>query len=413
MKKITILIALVAFCFAAGAQQMHLQSAISYLNKKYLNKAKEEIDLAVTSDKNVDAKTWFYKAKIYIHVGQYPINPNGFKWKGETPADWRDQAYNACIECKRLDEGKEFADQNNQLLNIIGIECSNAGIDLYNAGNYAEAMQKCESAIKMFNESGNAKSSNDSYYLAGLCAYALKDTASLIKDFNTLVRKRSDKAKVYQLLFGVYKAQGKNDEAFKVASNFVKNCPKDYNAYTLQADAYLANQNMDKAKESLAQAEQLTKDNPTVHAQLLSAVGGILSNAGDYDGAEVKYKESLSLVPSQFEANFGIASMLFNRAIDKRKASEAIDPVDDESAALMTKLGEEALGLYSQSEPYLKSAISYIDGLTSQQEIDAQRANLHSCLLALREVYARLERMDDMKAVRERVAQIEAAQAQK
>ena len=102
MKKLTVLIALVAFCFAASAQQMHLQSAISYFNKKYLNKALTEINAAVESDKNVDSKTWFYKAKIYITVGQYPTNPNGFKYKGEVPADWRDQAYNAALECKKI-----------------------------------------------------------------------------------------------------------------------------------------------------------------------------------------------------------------------------------------------------------------------------------------------------------------------
>lgn len=410
MKKLTVLLALVAFCFAANAQQMHLQSAISYFNKKYLNKAQDEIDQAVIADKNIDSKTWFYKAKIYISIGQYPTNPNGFKYKGEIPADWRDQAYNAAIECKRLDEKKEFADQNNMLLNILGIEYSNAAIDLYNASDYAGAMKLFESSVKMFNESDNAKSSNDSYYYAGLCAYALKDTASLVKDFNTLVRKRTDKAKVYQMLFAVYKAQGKTEEAFKVANNFVKNCSKDYQAYTLMADAYLANQNMDKAKECLAQAEELTKDKPEVYSALLSIEGGILSGAAEYDNAEAKYKESLTLVPNQFEANFGIASMLFNRALDKMKAAEAVDPIDDESTALMEKLAEEGKGLYAQAEPYLKAAVAYIDGLSDPNQIAAQRANLHSCLVALREVYARLEMMDELNAVKVRVKAIEDAQ---
>lgn len=407
MKKFIVALSLVAFCFAASAQQMHLQSAISYFNKKYLNKAKDEIDLAVTSDKNIDSKTWFYKAKIYITIGQFTTNPNGFKWKGAIPEDWRDQAYNAAIECKRLDERKEYASQNNTLLNILGIEYSNAGIDMYNAGDYANAMKVFESSIKMFNESDNAKSSNDSYYLAGLCAYALKDTNALIKDFNTLVRKRTDKAKVYQILFGVYKAQQKNDDAFKVANNFVKNCPKDYNAYTLQADAYLMNQNIDKAKESLAQAEALTKDTPKVYASLLSAEGTILSGAGEYAAAEAKFVESLNIEPSQFEANFGMSSMLFNRAIDKRKAAEDVQPIDDESIALMTKLGDEAMELYKQSEPYLKNAVAYIDGLTGA-EAQAQKGNLHSCLVALREVYARLERTDEGAAIKARVDQIEA-----
>lgn len=409
MKKLTIILALVAFCFAASAQQMHLQSAISYMNKKYLNKAKEEVDLAVSSDKNVDAKTWFWKAKIYISMGQYPTNPNGYKWKGDIPEDWRDQAYNACLECKRLDESKEYSEQNNQLLNILGIECSNASIDLYNNGNYAEAMQKAEVAIKMYNESGNAKSSNDSYYICGLSAVALHDTAAIIKNFNTLIRKKTDKNAVYQTMFNIYKAQGKNEDAFKTATSYQKNCPKDYKAYTLVADAYLMNQNLDKAKESLAAAEDLTKDNPQVYSQLLCAEGGILAGAGEFQQAEAKYQESLGISATQFEANYGMGIMIYNRGVDKIQAANEVVPNDEADFALIDNLTNEAKGFFAQTEPYMKAALTYIDGLNEDAK-KMQRGNLHNCLIALKNVYARLERYDEMKPIAARIEQIEKGQ---
>ena len=410
MKKLTVLIALVAMCFAASAQQMHLQSAISYFNKKYLNKAKTEIDLAVTSDKNIDSKTWFYKAKIYITVGQYPTNPNGFKYKGEVPADWRDQAYNAALECKRLDTDNQWAEQNNALLNILGIEYSNAGIDLYNSGKYQEAFEIFENSIKMFNASGNSKNSNDSYYLAGLCSVALHDTTSIIKNFNTLVRKRTDKDVVYTTLFNIYKHQNKPEDAFKVANNYVKNCPKEYKAYILLANSYMFNKNMDKAKETLNSAEALTKDDPTVHATLLCAVGGILADAGEIDAAVEKYNESLKLYPGQFEANYGMGTMFYNRGVDKNAAASAIEPSQDSDFATIDKLTQESNENFAKSIPYFKAAVATIDAMPEGDAKVRQNANLYNCLTALKNAYVRVNNLEELKPINARLAQIEAQQ---
>ena len=61
MKKIALFTALLALGFAANAQTLNVQSAMSDLKRGYLNKAKASIDKACAhEDTKDDAKTWYY-----------------------------------------------------------------------------------------------------------------------------------------------------------------------------------------------------------------------------------------------------------------------------------------------------------------------------------------------------------------
>ena len=108
MKKLSMILALAALTFSAGAQTLNVQSAIQDLKKNYLKKAKAEIDLACEHESTKDdAKTWCYKGLIYSRIGGEASNPKS-KFKDLAP-DWAEQAYAAALECKRLDTKNEYA----------------------------------------------------------------------------------------------------------------------------------------------------------------------------------------------------------------------------------------------------------------------------------------------------------------
>jgi tetratricopeptide (TPR) repeat protein len=140
--------------------------------------------------------------------------------------------------------------------------------------------------------------------------------------------------------------------------------------------------------------------------------GDLLSGEGvaDYEAAEAKYKQSLMLKPNQFGANFGMGSMIYNRAADKTNAANAIDPFasdyDDEKAALYEKLNEEAKAYYGQSIGYLEKAVAYIDGLPEGEFKNAQRPNLINVLVALGTAYAHVDRLNESAAAKARVDQL-------
>lgn len=415
MKKLFIALAFTALGMAAAAQTLNVQSAIRDLQSasrekkadkaaKYLTRAKEEIDAACQHESTKgDAKTWCYKGLIYSQIG-------GNEAYATTVPDWCEQAASAAMECKRLDKDNEFAANNNTVFRFVGQEYYQNAVKTYNdVKDYNKAMELCEQAINMFNESGEKKYTDDAYYLAGLCAKNIKDNEALAKYFKPLVRRKTEKSAVYRTLFNMYKADGKNDESMKIANSYVKNFPDNYDATLLLAEGYLLNQNMEKANEQIEKALNQTRENPKLYSQILSQAAAVLEVSKNFEGAEAKYKESLSLNSNQYEANFGLGSMIFNRAVDKLDAANAINPDDDPEGELYTKLEEESKEFFRQSIQYFQAAVAFIDGITDADAKTMQRANLHNCLNALKTVYARLEMYNELKPVNARIAEIENA----
>lgn len=405
MKKLTVIVALMAVAFAANAQSINVQSAIQDLKRGYLNKAKDAIDLACKHESTKgDAKTWCYKGLIYSQIGGEATNPKS-KFKNLAP-NWCEEAMQAALECKRLDKDNEFADQNNSVFRFVGQEYYERAVKAYNdQQDYAASVNFCEKAIQVFNESGDKKFADDAYYLAGLASKVLKNKDDIMKYFKVLVRRKSDKKEVYTTLFELYKADSNNDEAMKVANNYYKNCPNDFNAALLLAQGYLVNGNLEKGKEMLNTALDKTKDNPQVYSELLCAVASILENTKDYEGAEARYNESLQISPSQFAANFGMGKMIYNRGVDKLDAANNVDP--DDETGLYDKLLTEANDFFRQSIQYFNTAIGAYDAMNEGQAKGMLLPSFNLCLNALQSVYARLDMFEELKPIKARIAEIQ------
>lgn len=415
MKKITMIVACLAMGMMSQAQTLNVQSAAQDMKKGYLDKAKTEIDAACEheSTKN-DAKTWYYAGLIYSQIGA-DISTNKkskFNKLADDPTSvyhtWLESALAAAMRCKELDTDNEYADRNNQVLRFVGNEYYTRAVAAYNEErNYDKSITLCEESIKVFNASGDRKFAMDAYYLAGLAANNLHNTEAVLKYFKPLVRTRTDKKEVYRTLFELYKSQKDTAEAVKLAKSYTKNCPTDFNSSLMMAEAYLLSGNVESGRQEIDKAINLSKDNPAVYIGLLSAAAGILVETQDYDGAQAKYEESLSLRPNQFEANFGLGSMIYNRGVDKLDAANAV-PIDDESG-LSDKLNEESKVFFRQSIQYFNAAIAYIDGLDESAK-PAQRVNLYNCLNALKQIYVRLEMYDELKPINARLTQIQSEQ---
>ncbi len=406
MKKIVMTVALAAFAMAASAQSLNVSSAFQDMRKGYLNKAKAEIDAACLHESTKDdAKTWCYKALIYSQIGG-DAQAKKPKYKNLAP-DWAEQAYTAALECKRLDTKQEFAQQVNEVFSFVGNEYYKQASSLYTEKNYSEALQFAEKSITCFNNSGKSQFAQDAMYIAGLSSVATHDTAGTKKYFNQMIRKKTDINYVYVTLFGIYIAEKDNAQAMKIANSYEKNCKGDYRAYLLSATGYLLDKNIEKGKEKINAALAITKDSANLYPEVLVQAGTLLDeSAGEYETAETMYNESLTLMPNQFAANFGLGKMLYNRAVDKTNAANAVDPFDEEKAGLYDKLNEEAKGYYSQSITYLEKSVAFIDGLADENAKNQQRANLVNALIALGNAYARVDKLNESNAAKARVEQL-------
>ena len=401
MKKFVMTAAFAAFALAASAQSLNVSSAFQDMRKNYLNKAKAEIDAAcLHEDTKDDAKTWCYKALIYSRIGgdaqsKKPKYPN-------LAPDWAEQAYTAARECKRLDSKSEFAQQVNEVFSFVGQEYYNQAEAAYKAKDYAKAIEIADKSMTAFTESGKSNFATNAMYIAGLSSVATQDTANVLKYFNQMTNKRTNINYVYTTLFNIYKAKGDNANAMKVATRYTKNCKNDYKAFLLLAEGDLLDNNMEKSKEQLNIVGEMTKDSVDLYPLVLVLSAQVLENSGDYDGAIAKYNESLTLKPNQFEANFGLGGMYYNRATDKTLAASQLDPFDEEKLALIEKLEAEAKELYRQSITNLEKSVAFIDNMTDENAKAAMRVNLYNALGALQTAYAKVDMLKEADAVKVR-----------
>ena len=404
MKKIAIMAAMAAFTFGLNAQSLMVESAFQDMNKGSLKKAKAEIDAASVHEKTKDdPKTWYYRAFIYAKIGDDATKPKP-KYKGLAP-DWADQAYEAAMECKRLDSENEYSAKLKSVFSIVGIEYYNRSRSLFNEKNYKDAMDMATKSVEMFNNGGEGDNAAEAMYVAGISAMATHDTANVKKYFNNLMRKRTDKEQVYTILFNIFKAEGNVDQAMKVAANYKKNTKNDYRANLLMAEGYLLNKNIEKGKEEINAALELTKDSANIYPKLLAQSAQLLELTEDFDGAEAKYRESLTLKPVQFEANYNLGKMFYNRAVDKVNSAPEPDPFDENSLALYDKLIDESKDLYRQAITYLVKAVEYLDALPAEEK-PYHRESLANALTGLAEAYARIEMYAESKAAKDRINEL-------
>ena len=402
MKKIALMLALVVIGYTAGAQSLNVSSAREAQNRGYFDKAKKLIDAACEHEQTRnDAKTWYYAGLIYSQIGGEAEKPKS-KYKNLDP-DWLIKCKRAALRCKELDTEKEYAEGNNTILSFVGNEYYKKAITAFNQQNWTEAMSLCDESIKIFNECGKKEYASESYLLAGKAAFNAQNNEAILKYLKPLVRTRSKDAFVYRTLFDIYKSTSDTNEAIKVAQNYAKAAKDDYNANMMLAEAYLLKGNLEEGNAEIQKALDKTGDKPEVHASLLAAAGAVFEGVNDFANAETRYKESLTALPNQFLANFGLGKMLYNRAVDKLNDANNVPP--DDETGLYEKLNQESKDFFRQSIPYFTNAISFIDNLDEHGQA-TNRANLFHCLNALNTVYARLEMYDELKPIKARIDEL-------
>lgn len=400
--------ALVVVGYSVSAQSLNVTSAREAQNRGYLDKAKKLIDPACEHEQTKDdAKTWYYAALIYSQIGGEQDKARS-KYKNLDP-DWLNKCKNAALRCKDLDTDKEYAEGNNTILSFVGNEYYKKAINAFNTQKWDECMNLCEESIKMFMASAKREYANESYLLAGKAALNAQNNEAVKKYFKPLVRTKTKENIVYSTLFKLYKQDADTNEAIKLAQNYVKFCPEDFNSNMMMAEAYMMKGNMEQGNAEIQKALEKTVDKPELHANLLAAAGATFESVEDFTNAEARYKESLKALPKQFLANYGLGKMLYNRAVDKLDAANNV-PIEDETG-LSDKYTEESKEFFRQSIPYFQDAISFIESMSAEDQ-SHNRNNLYQCLNALKTVFARLEMYDELKPINAKIDQLTKSSAQ-
>lgn len=409
MKKITAIIAFVGLGILMSANaQIRLDNAKTYASQKkqYYDKAKIEIDAACEDEATKsNPEVWAWKGYIYCCLG----NSTKPKHQKVTPENWADIAYEAALKCKELNTDKDakLIDFNNAVFkNVAGKYIDDAFTDYENAGNkddtnlYRSCIAKVEKGIKVYQAAGASndqeikKSLNYARYIGGAAARVLGDNETVIKFFNPLVRGGYDKEYVYTSLVTIYQRKNDTVNAVKVAQNFTKNRKDDQNAYLLAAKVYAWANNKEKANENaqVAVAKAAAIDDPNQKANLICGIADVYADMLDYETAEARFNEALTMTPDNPVVYNGLARMEFNHGVDiLLKANDV--PVEDETG-LYDKLTAEGKSKYEKAIEYYKKSLS-VNNRSNEQ----LQARYKEAFDGLKTVYVRANKnLDELKA---------------
>lgn len=403
MKKITLIMALVALATAINAQPINVSNAYEQQNRGYYEKAMGFIDQAVKHEATATSpQAWFYRTMIYYKIGgEIEKGTKQGKKLATIAPDWLTQAYVSALTWDQYDTKKEFQEKVSLFVAGIGYSYYSNANAAFKAKDYEKTIAMCDSALTLF---GIAKQAGKQYLqptnqLAGFAAYNSQKMDIAKKYFNYLVRSGFEDDQVYNILFDLYVKDQDTINALKTARNYSSAFPQKFQSDMLLARAYSFSGNYEKSKESMTKALEKATDVNT-RAALLCAIGSVYEEANDFTEAEKNYSESINILPKQYLANYNMGKMFYNRALDKRDAANNVDPNDE--TGLYDKLNDEALALFGQTTQYFENAINFIDGLDEANQA-SNKNNLKICLGALSKVYLSLNKTDQYKTIKARL----------
>ncbi len=396
IKRIILIVALLAFGLSATAQTMKVQSAYADMKANRLAQAMENInDACINENTKADPKTWHYAGLIYaklVEISQSEKSEDQKLWKKQKVetsipelAEKAKISFLKSNELEKTTNTNEYTALNNGTLNfIVRYQLSNA-LNVFNSGKYAESIPMFENIVITSKTIG--KSANDVEMKARFCiamAYDVtKQKDKAVEMYRELIKDNTQEESVYINLFIANKQAKETDKAINVLKRGVKNLPTNYKLLGLLSGAYIEAGNKEEADKCIGILKNMADTITTNKQVVIVMVGDALRDAGNKDEAIAMYNKSLALQPEQTEANFGLGVLYFNSAVDMKEKADKL-PLDQ--TAEYDKLQAESKAQFALSIPFFEKILT-------MKPTDIKTLN------ALKVIYSRLEMTDKYKQV--------------
>ena len=307
-----------------------------------LTEAKNQIDAATKDAKTKDkAKTWFIRGQVYSAIAQsddaavQALAPNAVE-----------EATTSFKKAQELENNPNatyyvFADQ---ALNGLWGEFVNKGATAYQAGNYEEALNQFDRAIKV-----NPTDTTANLY-AGVAAQQLGDKDRSVKYFYQLLDAGYTDKEIYYAIIAYERDEKQNyDKAREVISRAKQAFPEETNFRKQEVDLLLKQDKTAEAKAELQKAIDAEPKNPDLYFNL----GYLNEELGDQQAAIDAYKKALEVDPTHKNSAFNLAVLHYNKAADTVKEANNVGLSKAEA-----KKGQE---LRKQATQYFKDALPYVE----------------------------------------------------
>lgn len=292
---------------------------------------------------------------------------------------------------------------------------NNIAIYYFQANDYANAFDYFNAAVKAYesiSEKGGKSRLDDEverkdhYFYTGAAGYYGEKGAPVIPVLEKLDAEGTDKGLVYEALYKLYSETDK-EKAVAYLEKGRKMFPDDTGLLFAEINYYLSEGKMEVLINKLQTAMEKEPDNVSI----ITTLGNVNDNlnqqeraAGNLDKADEYFAEAMKYYtmavdkdPSNFDAVYSQGALYYNKAASY---TDRINELANDFSAAGTKkydaLKGEMDGLFGQALPFFEKA----EGINSKDL---------NTLIALKEIYARQNKMDKMGEYKGKIETLQAA----
>lgn len=383
-------------------------------NGAKLDEAVEMINIAGTDAEIASSfKFWQTKGEIYAALGQKDINmmvvDENHKPVNPTAAVDAAEAFLRALELAEkkyekkdaLEGLRSAANQLNFMGNyLVGQE------DYANAFRALDVLLRANQTLVDNGEDPILATDEDltnTKYVAAFCALYTGDKGTAKNMFMDLYESGAAEAGVYAQLFNFLMEEGKEEEALEVLDKGRERFPENTEILFTEINYYIQKEKYDVLEEKLKLAIEKEPDNPSVYSALGNvymnlfteefAQNGESETAQQYFQSALDYfNKALELKPDLYDALYSVGSLYFNKAVELVKVMSELG-MSREEQKKYEELDKASKELFNKALPYFQKA-------------EAINPNDTNTLLALSEIYARLNDVEKAKEFKDRLQKV-------
>ncbi len=390
-----------------------------------LEDALEKIDYALTGDLS-GIKTphdpYLVKGSIYNTIAANQVN--AAELKKNTPdlaakaVPPLEVANAAMIAYEALSKAMELATKGSHKKKVLEAlkatqgNVSNKGIIAYETKNYEKAFQNFETVVKVHDliKANKGESSLDAegaydnqVYLIGLAGLNAKMYDKTKPYLKQLYDKNHDEPLVYSALYSI-EAQTDKETAYAYLEAGRKKYPNENSLLFEEINHFLSLGKLDELIGRLNTAIELEPENVSLYTTLGNVYDNLYQKEDKDNGTKVQeyfdaalknYNIAVGKDPKNVDAVYSVGALYFNKAaLVTQEMIKLNDDLSKEGMKKFDTLKAQSIDLFNQALPHFKKA-------------ESLNPNDLNTLIALKEIFARLDDLEKSKAFKARMETVQ------
>jgi len=342
MKKIILTLVAAAALHTVSAQNSAVTNAILFQKQGTLDKARVEIDKAITNEKTQGkAKTWYTRGEVYEGIVASPIYGKTMPATEATKTAFESYSKAVSLEGKDSEYGKMATAKLDGLYGLA----LNSGVESYNGKDFAKAMDSYRMAQQIRPQDTTA------YLYAAYAAEANQDFGGAKEMYGKLQGIGYKTPQMYGRMLQIARQEKDDAAARKVVQEALVAFPNNKSFMLEDLNMELS---AGRGKEAIGKIEKAIAADPT-NSNLYAVLGSVYDQDKQPAKALEAYKKAVEVDPANFDANFNLGVYNYNKAADLYTKASKMSLAEYQKSG--KKFEADGKKYFQESLPYFEKAL--------------------------------------------------------